>query len=246
MEIENYLSKLDSARFGFKVAKINDFVYAPEELLRFLKENNVLLILTKVSIDNLDLINSLEKLNFTIKDFQLTYRFDLKNFKKTKENAGNELNIRDFAFDDIQVLKKIASESFAHYGHYANDHRLDQKKCNEIYVDWISRSCEDRQVADKIFVAEYKKELAGFLSFKLNENDNLKYAAGGIGAVAERYRNLNIFRKLTYEGLYWGKNLGLIWEEHNVLINNYPVNRSFVKSGFYPYKSFVTMHCWLD
>jgi hypothetical protein len=46
--------------------------------------------------------------------------------------------------------------------------------------------------------------------------------------------------------LHWGKEIGLDWEEHNVIINNYPVNRSFVRSGFHIYKSFVTLHHWIE
>ena len=43
-----------------------------------------------------------------------------------------------------------------------------------------------------------------------------------------------------------GESPTLNWEEHNVLANNYPVSKSFIKSGFYIVKSFVSLHCWID
>ncbi len=44
--------------------------------------------------------------------------------------------------------------------------------------------------------------------------------------------------------LFGGNKIKLDWEEHNVLINNYAVNKTFAKYGFLIYKSFVTMHHW--
>lgn len=246
MNIENYISTLDTKRFGFKIAKINQFDNPPEVILELLKNNNIKLVLCKVTIDNLELINQLEALNFRIKDIQVTYKFDLKNLGNIEHQINNDLIIRDYTIKDIPHLIEIASDSFPNYGHYANDKKLDIEKCNQIYVDWITRSCEDKNVADKIFVAEYLDEIIGFLSFKIYTNGTVKYAAGGIGAVAKKHRNMNTFRTLTFEALKWGKDIGLEWEEHNVLIDNYPVNRSFIKSGFHIYKSFITMHNWIE
>jgi len=236
MKIENYLSILDTKRFGFNIAKVEDFMNCPTEILKLLKANDVKLVLSKVNLENLSLI----------KDIQVTYRYDIKNLENVVLNKNNDLIIRDAESKDIPALKEIAKESFLNYGHYANDPKLDIKKSNDIYSDWITRSCEDKKVADKIIIAEYKGEVSGFLSFKIYTKDNSKYAAGGIGAVSKKYRNLNIFRIITLEGLQWGKEIGLDWEEHNVLINNYPVNRSFIKLGFYTYKSFVTLHHWIE
>ena len=81
MEIEKYLSVIDTERFGFKIAKVNDFENQPKVILNFLKNNNVKLVLTKIPLENLALINELEQLNFQIKDIQATYKFDLTKLK---------------------------------------------------------------------------------------------------------------------------------------------------------------------
>jgi len=245
MELNNYLSELDTQRFGFKIAKVNDFKEEPEEIINFLKHNGVKLILSKIPTENLEIINKLEVLGFVLKDIQVTYKYDLnKNTLKEKEVSEN-LIIRKSTLDDIESLQEIANNSFLNYGHYANDAKLDKMKCRDIYSDWIKRSCEDKNVADKVFVAESNGELAGFLAFKIFKQDDKTYAASTLGAVSVKFRNLNVFRVLTLEALYWGKEIGLDWEEHNVLATNYPVNTSFVKSGFLIYKSFITLHHWI-
>jgi hypothetical protein len=246
MQLEKYLSVLDTERFGFKIVKIDTFDYPAAELLAFFKANDVKLILSKISAENLDLINELEHLKFELKDIQVTYKYDLhKNILKDKTNTENIL-IREAKITDIEFLQTIASDSFLNYGHYANDDKLDKIKCRDIYSDWIKRSCEDENVANKVFVAECDGELAGFLAIKILSQENKRYAAGTIGAVSEKFRNQNIFRLITLEVLHWSKQEGLDWVENNVLITNYPVNSSFVKSGFLIYKSFITLHHWIE
>jgi hypothetical protein len=248
MDILEFLSELDSNRFGFKICKVNEFNYAIEDILLFLKHHNVKLIISKVSLDNIDLINQLESNGFLIKDVQITYKFDinkLSNFIHYKNNNTNDnIIIRDFCNHDIESLKYIAKNSFLNYGHYAKDIKLDKNKSNEIYIDWIYRSMSDKSLSDKIIVAEYNKKTVGFLSLKIN-NNNETYVAGGIGAVDPNYRNKNIFKLITIDSLIWADMINAKWVEHNVIVNNYPVNKSFLQVGFYPYKSFATFHCWI-
>lgn len=244
MEIEDYISKLDSDRFGIKIAKVNDYSIGVNKVLAFLKDNKVDMILTKIDANNIDLINELERNLFQIKDIQVTYKFDLKNYCVNRSYENSDLIIRDATLDDIHNLEEIALDSFWNYGHYSADDRLDKAKSNEIYKDWIRRSVENSNVADKIIVAEYNRELAGFLSF-MNSKAKPLYTAGGLGAVSKNFRNKNIFRIINIEGLNYAKENDLEWVEHNVLITNLPVNKAYTNLGFAVYKSFITMHCWL-
>lgn len=246
MNILDYHSSLVSARFGFKIAKVSDFNNDPESILNFIKSHDYRLVISKINCENLELINKLESLGFMVKDIQVTYKYDLKNFDFDRFRSYKKSNVllRDANYRDIEKLERIAYEAFKNYGHYSADKRLEPKKCNEIYKDWIKRSVEDNNVADKIIIAEINGEVAGFLTFKLFNGIN-KYAAGGLGAVAAEFRNNDIFRLITIEGLHWGKEIGLEWEEHNVLITNYPVNRSFSKLEFKINRSFLTMHYWI-
>lgn len=245
MKIDRFISELDSQRFGFNVAKVNEFNTTPENLLGLLKGNHVKLVISKINVNKLDLINELEDLGFQIKDIQATYKLELKDFIIDEDRNKNNIIIRDAQIDDIDQLEEIAIESFRNYGHYYADKRLDQKKTNEIYGDWVKRSMKEKGVADKIILAEINNEIAGFLSFKLYNKGDFKYAAGGLGAISHDYRNNKIFRLISLAGLNWGKELKLDWEEHNVLITNLPVIKTFSNLGFTMSDSFVTMHHWI-
>lgn len=244
MKLEEYVSLMDTERFGFKIAKVNEFNFDIREILSFLKENSVELVISKVNANDLLLINKLEDEGFRIKDIQVTYKYDLKDYKINRNHDNPNIIIRNAEISDVGNLEAIALESFKNYGHYSADNKLDKDKCNDIYKDWINRSVNNAKVADKIIVAEVDKEVAGFLSFKKNEKPPF-YSAGVLGAVSKKFRNQNLFRMINIEGLNYGKEEGLEWIEHNVLITNLPVNKAYTNLGFSVYRSFITMHVWL-
>ncbi len=239
-----YVSELDTKRFGFIVAKVNNFDTDPAYLISKLKREGVSLIISKVPLQQIVLINKLEDLGFRIKDSQVTYRFNLRK-QQIPMLENEQCIIRAFDHSDISSLKQMLYESFEGYGHYFANDRLDKKACTEIYVDWGIRSCLEISVADKVFVAECDGQTAGMLSFKKMRNEEGAFAAGGIGAVSAKFRGRDVFKQLAVAGMQWGGSENLEWEEHNVLTNNYAVNSSFSSLGFKVKNAFLTLHCWL-
>ena len=243
-------SKIDSDRFGIKVGKVTEeFFYnkSTEAAIEYFFKEKFNLILARIDFKQISFINELEKLGFTIKDAQSTLYYDMKN--KTKADLPSkfsQFDIREFKLSDIETFVNLTRICFEGYGHYFADKRLNHNDCLDTYGDWAYNSCTNPKVADKIFVADLNGEVIGYLSFKIYTIDDKKYAAGGIGAVNPKYRSLGVFRDVTIAGLEWGIDNGFDWEEHNVLADNFPVNKSFIKLGFKPEKFIVTLHGWVD
>ena len=244
VQMEQHISDLDSARFGFKVAKLNGVEADPSSLVRHLAEDGVKLVIARIAASDVGAINRLEALGFCLKDVQVTYRFDLTQPHKPPVQPDSCI-VRDLEHTDVEQVIAVAAESFTGYGHYAADERLDQARCRDAYADWARRSCEDPAIADKVIVAIEHGVVRGFLTFKLLEQSGRKYAAGGIGAVAPGHRGQGMFSAIVLRGLDWGRSLGLAWEEHNALVTNYAVNRVFAGIGFRIGDAAVTLHAWL-
>jgi len=243
MEINKYHSNLDSIRFGYKIAKVNNFNNNILNIIFKLKNENYKLIISRVDAAKIELINQLEEQGFLIKDIQTTYKLKLTEI--IEYNIINNVQIREAHMNDKEKLCQIAAISFENYGHYAADKNLDISKCKEIYSDWVSHTF-DKNNADIIFIAEVDGEIAGFLSHKLHINkDEIKYAAGVIGAIDKKFRNLNIFKAITIAGIQWSIENNCRWVEHNVLITNQAVMRSFIKLGFKHANAEITFHKWL-
>lgn len=244
--MSQYVSKIDSERFGFLVAKFNHWEVPPHELITHLKNEKVKLIITRLPAEDLATINTLEMHGFQVKDTQLTYGYRIKNVPFTQLKIPEHIEIREVIAEDLPQIALIARHSFQNYGHYFNNDRLNIEKTNEIYEDWALRSFSNKEIADKFFVAATNSEVAGFLTFKCYQHNGQSCAKGGVGAIAEPFRNQQIFRLLVQYGLLWGKQRGLDWQEHNALTTNYAVGKVFTSLGFYNAASFVTLHCWLD
>lgn len=249
MKSENIFSPLDTKRFGIKVGKTDGSIFRenPKDVFGVHKDQGYKLLIARVSMNEIDLINSMEDLGFRIKDSQITYRYLFEEYNAFNTSFKNsEFVIRGLIESDIDPLVQLSKECFDNYGHYFANPRLDREKCREIYGDWTYNSCTDPNVADKIFVASAGDTPIGYLSFKIFEKDKKRYAAGGMGAVDIKYRGNNVFPNLILAGLEWGASIGLDWEEHNTLVNNLPVNRSMIKMGFKSSNHMITMHCWLS
>ena len=245
--MKNFISELDTNRFGFRVAKINTFNENLENEIIDLKNLGVKLIISRVKCNDINLINKLEDLNFRIKDTQLTFLHDMKNMEEyfSEINNKNDIVIELATVDDVEAVGKIASQSFQGYGHYAANKGLNKKKINEIYVDWAQKSCIDKKVADYMFVAKIKNRIGGFLSLKIVNDDEFIYGVQHLGAVDKEFRNMDIFRLLIKKCLIIGKEKNHNWQQTYLLSTNIPVIRSYLKIGFKISDSNHTMHCWI-
>jgi hypothetical protein len=246
MVMREWLSEIDTRRFGFNVAKIPEWPEDPETILHQLKADHVKLIITRLPAEDIETINKLEVLGFQLKDTQLTYKYDLKALNFGSLVLSTSLKVREAMAVDLPALGRLARQSFSHYGHYANNSRLDKSRVDEIYEDWAISSFNNPDYADKFFLVAASEQIAGFLTFKLVHQGGKHFAKGGIGAVSEAFRNQGIFKILNKQGLLWGKSLNLDWIEHNALTTNYSVGKVFTSLGFYNAASYVTLHCWLD
>jgi hypothetical protein len=242
----NYISQIDTLRFGYKIARINDTPkLMTTTFIQSLKKQNIALVITRINSENLEEVHALEDIGFRIMDIQYIWRHSIEQ-SINDQYLNTDVTIRPAITDDIPAFRAIAADAFDLYGHYFADKRLDKDRCREIYPDWAASVITDKTMADHTLAAVHNDKIAGFLSIKIVEKDGKKYSAGVIGAVSENCRGQNIFASLAIEGLRWGQENENSWQEHYTLAINYPVNRVFSKVGFRQVGSFITLHGWLD
>lgn len=249
----NIHSKIDSDRFGLKIGKIDDAFFNDidiEDSIEYFKEFKYDLIFARINFSNIELINSLEKCGFTLKDTQCTLRntfIDWQGkpvFNKVERTDGYE--IRGFKPSDTEQIVDITRQSFINYGHYGADVRLDPVDSLNAYSDWAYNSCINENVATKIFVASKDGDVAGYIAYKKFIEEDKTYAAGVIGAVNPLHRRKGLFPDIDIAALEWGVENKFDWEEHNVLMDNFAVFKSHMSVGFRPQKFMVTLHGWVD
>ncbi|MBS1662587.1 MAG: hypothetical protein JST68_16210, partial [Bacteroidetes bacterium] len=77
----NHISKIDTQRFGFDIARIDDSqTLLQPGFLQELERHGVRLVITRIPTEKTDQINALEDMGFRVKDVQITYRLALNEF----------------------------------------------------------------------------------------------------------------------------------------------------------------------
>lgn len=238
--MNGFISRPDSERFGFAVARINSFERPVPEVLEELRAAGVRLVIGRVRAEDVSLINDMERQGFRLKDIQVTHGFDLHRPVPSRFKDG--IFYRGFISRDAPALGGIAAESFAGYGHYS---RLDagfDVNTSEIYRDWCFRCCRCKETADHIIVAEHNKVIMGFLALKILKQGREQAATAVMGAVSPEYRGRGIYRGLNIEALHWAARLGLGRLEQNILAENLAAHKTFASLGFYILGTRVTLH----
>ena len=242
-QIERLISKIDSDRFGFMVAKLTPDISDVKTIIESLKKKSVRLVIARVPLTNVPLINKLEVEGFQYKDSQLTYNYCLDRILPDRD--CKELIITDYMPAHYDQIMSLTEKSFSNYGHYFADDRIDKSKCRLIYMDWIDRCCTSKHVSDFFLVAEYNSKVAGYLALKTENEVEGNFGRGVIGAVSPDFRGKGVFKEINIESLHRGRTMGLTRVENNVLTTNYPVIRTYSSLSYYVIASSITMHCWL-
>jgi len=242
--MQDYLSKLDSERFGFPVAKFFNNIENPELIVSELKKVSTKLIIARIDFSNMKLINQLERIGFLYKDAQVTFNYNLQ--RRLPENNLYPFSLVSYNEKHLSEIIDITNKSFNNYGHYFADGNLDRKKCIEIYTDWVKRSCEKKDIADEIIVAEKNNVAIGYLALKKHYTDSDKCIAGVIGAVAPEFRKLGVFNAINIESLYLAERLEANRIENNVLVTNFPVMKTYTSLCYNIIRSEITMHYWYE
>jgi|TARA_R110000796_G_scaffold59710_1_gene137834 ribosomal protein S18 acetylase RimI-like enzyme len=244
-------SEIDSNRFGLEIGKVDEDFFFQDDFkkqIQSFKDDKFDLIITRINLNNLDLINNLEGIGFKLCDVQSILYYPFKSHDKSILPKQNEsYTIREFNKTDIDAIVDITAKSFNGYGgHYFNDNRLNQKDSLDAYLDWVYNSCINKKIADQIFVSEKDGEIAGYISVKTFTRNSQKLADGVLGAVNPKHRGKGVFQDLAIRLIEWSILNGCDGVENNVLINNYPVIKTYTNLGYKPNKSTVTLHGWVD
>lgn len=234
-------SEIDQNRFGYKTAKA--FIAAKQEIektLTFCYEKNIEFLIARCETNNLKIVQGLEDEGFKLMDTLIYYRFNLITRDIKQQNPPYLVRKASSKADADQVAR-VAEKAFKNYfGHYHADSRLDQKSCDAVYADWAYRSCLDRSVADSVFVSETDGSIDGFATFKIH-SEEVEGVLFGIVPEAQHRGRLQVLIK---NGLQWCKEKNISSMITSTQIQNYAVQKVWVRMGFEPYSSFYTFHKW--
>ena len=238
-----YVSDIDEDRFGIKIAKaLRVTLENLPEIMGFCRSNNVIMLIARCSTNDFPALHSMEREGFCLMDTLLYYSVDLKNVPNLV-NTG-EVSIRNVQSGEEDKVKAIADEAFrGYFGHYHADERLDNAKCDEVYVSWAVYSCISHDFADEVLVAELNGRVVGFATLRINSPDE---SEGVLFCVDSSAQRMGIYRSFMIQGMRWSVSKGMKSMVVSTQLINTRVQKVWTRLGFEIRDSYYTLHKWFD
>jgi GNAT superfamily N-acetyltransferase len=242
------LSALDEARFGIKTARAA--VAAPHDIgdvLAFCRTQHVLLLIARCAAAALPTVQQMERQGFLLMDTLLYYARPLGSAPLPEAAADNAAHIRPLRPDDpadVQQVQQAATEAFRGYaGHYHADSRLPPARCDEVYVSWAVRACQDPAVADTVLLAELDGQVVGF---GVLQRADAESGDGRLYGIVPAARGRGIYRALMQHSLQWCQAQGFSRMLYSTQLTNIAAQKVCVRLGFEVSHAYYTFHRWFD
>lgn len=237
-----YISDIDEVRFGIRIAK--SFTVTVDNLpkiIDFCRDNNVKMLIARCPANAFPTIHTMEREGFLLMDTLVYYSRDLTT-TPIPSHTG-KVTIRQIRSGEEDEVKVVAAESFRGYlGHYHADERLDNSKCDEVYISWAVNSCVSRDFADEVLVAVGHRIL-GFISLRLNTPEESEVGLVCVDSSAQRG---GFSRSLLTGAMRWCVLRGTKRLVISTQIINVSSQKAFTQMGFALRDSYYTFHKWFD
>lgn len=225
-----------------------------EQLLNYVVDwtisHGIEFLLCKTYTDDMSTIHALEKSGFLLMDTLVDYVYDFRRHSLCdvpRPHLFQGFTIRLAGEDDVEKLVAVAQASFQdHFGRFHSDRRISRRKATQVYEEWMKSSCKG--YADWILVAEIDGRIAGFSVWKKpsprEQSLGIKVGHYSIGAVHPDYHGRGLFSALTYAGMELCDGI-VDYIEGPTHINNYPVQRAYIKLLWRIFHARHSFHKWL-
>jgi ribosomal protein S18 acetylase RimI-like enzyme len=230
------MSELDSARFGYPIARANvTSVDDVRALVEHGREKRAAMIIIRVPADSWAAAQEIERVGGRLCDTLVYFDRSLEGPLPSASSA-----VRPADTDDIETIVDIAAAAFAGYGgHYHVDPRLDPAAADAGYVDWARRSVN----RDRVLVIEDEQVVAGFVTMR---DDDARSAEIMLNAIHPDHQRRGLYAALVGASLVASQDAGARRCFVSTQLWNTAVQRVWVRLGFEPATALHTFHLWLD
>lgn len=238
-----YLSAIDEERFGIRTARISDLTLETLSfIMDYCRDHDVRLLIARCQTSENQVAQALEREGAFLTDTLLYYKRSLTRIPIPEDIRSNF--VCPLQPGEEEAVEKIAAEAFKGYlGHYHMDRRLERQKCDDAYQSWARHSCVSREVADEVLVAKSNRDIIGFATLKIN---SLTEGEGVLFGVSPDAVGRGVYWSLMTAGMRWFHAKGMRLMAVSTQINNIAVQKTWVRLGFEPSRSYYTFHKWFD
>lgn len=232
----------DTAFFGVNVARILLSRLQQDTLDRIVNEcraagTDVLYFLA--DSDDPTTVLLAEQVGFHLVDVRMTLEWTPKDLLSS--SIHDDLTLRAYRVDDLAQLQDIASTAYTDTRYYYDKH-FSRERCHALYVEWITRNCQDEAV--HVLVAEQGNSVVGYVTCDCTLDDQIGQI--GLVGIRDNARGLGIGSALVRTAQHWFREQGM----RQVLVvtqgRNIGAQRLYQRCGFVTSKVQLWYHIWLN
>ena len=231
----------DTNHFGFKVARlVTDSEAEAREAFSRCEAEDVKMMIIRCGTDNIRLAQFFESAGCRLMDTLVQYELEIR--ADTPIEFVSPAKVRSFRKDEVEAIASIAAAAFESYiDHFHADPLLPKEKSDALYIEWARNSCFQPHLADDVLVAVIDDKVIGFATMKA---ESPEVAEGVLFAVSPEGRGKGVYSDMIAGGMGWCREKGIARMRVATQINNYAVQRAWVKHGFRLMRSNYTFHYW--
>lgn len=234
--------ELTSSRFSIKAARLVDLDVATTAIDDAACAGEFEFAVARVDASALAAVHRLERAGFRLMD-TLVYFSRLIPGTPAVANEGGA-SIRLATSEDIESVSSIARNAFAVYiGHFHTDERLDNDLATDTYVDWAQNLVANVDESNPVLIAAEGEEVIGFLAMS---DVGSGVAEIRLNAVHPDQQGRGVYAALLSRAITFVAEAGDAELVVSTQLDNYRVQRSWVRAGFMPQRSLYTFHKWFD
>lgn len=212
------------------------------EIMQFCQAQDVVFLVARCRVEELATAQAMERAAFRLMDTLLYWTRSLVNVPIPADDGAGR--IRPVRRGEDGIVRGIAAEIFkGYFGHYHADPRLDPRKCDDAYVSWAERSCQSKDVAEEVLVAELDGRIVGFITLRRNSAEEGEAVVGGVLPDAQ---GLGIYRSLLVRSIEWCAGQSCTRMVVSTQVTNSAAQKVWARLGYEPGFAYYTFHKWFD
>lgn len=239
MENHFYYSERESQRFNMKIFRGNIKEIVPSEIKKLILTKELDILIARIPSDQIEQISSLSKTGFSYiqADTLVYYQLNL-NTHEVNGYRNNDLNFEILTQENQPIVDELVEEIFAGYtNHYYSNPYLDKQNIIDGYKEWVQEymGSDNSKIC---YLVKKNENIAGFATISTNDN----IGEGVLYGVRPDYAGKGIYSDIIRFTQQEFKNKGIKLMKVSTQIQNYTVQKVWVKEGFQLKESFATIH----
>ena len=237
------INALETRRFGLTCAKRTDLSAPLSDVNAAARAQGVQMISTRIAVGDLAQVHALEDDGYRLMD-ALVYYGRTFDANWSEPQARHDYTLRLASAADADAVAQVSRAAFTGYlGHYHIDLRLDSAQADAAYVEWAENSVRHMSGDDKVMIALDGDTVVGFVALRRNTYEQFELVLNGVHPA---YQRLGIYSSLVARALSVAREKDAAEVIVSTQINNYAVQKVWVRLGMHHQSSYYTFHKWFD